>query len=260
MTGKPPQCLATQPCQKETPWGTVKGFKCQLSDELYHNTTLEKLKKIIEDGKIKVPREPHDLLGQDAISLSSCPTQTYGGTIKLVIPSKAVSAHPMCYYNPNEHPQVEKGLDEEAQKKINGYAGPNRVRSWHQVNSNVYSKECEYIVYHDIPTSNIKRVEYWIPWQPGMPTFNVSCENVYPRYIFDQLGRDPTETIIQEIQEAKKLAQKIGAEFDVKSCFTSVKTGWKNYGYQLTKENLEKLKRGIKPESHPNAVTETCLC
>jgi len=32
------------------------------------------------------------------------------------------------------------------------------------------------------------------------------------------------------------------------------------YGYQLTKENLEKLKRGIKPESHPNAVTETCLC
>ena len=245
-------CIPTRRCIRQTPVGEVEGMECPPNDVVYHNTLIGPAKKIAEDGKIRI--EKREALGQDAISFSSCPSQRFGGNIKLVVETKGLHLRPMCYY------------DHEKEKDVDRWIGSqhdmNRVRAKYAVDAAVlHMQECENISYDPVPAKAIKKVEYWIPWRVEDSYPNVGCEGAMPHYSFsERFLSDPVGKVHENIAEAKKVADKLGARFEVKSCFTALKTGWGDQYIPLNDRNLKMLEKGKTPTTVKGKVPELCRC
>lgn len=249
-------CLPSQPCVRATPYGTAEGMKCALGPEVNHNTTLEQFPKIVENGELR-PGAREWVLGQDAVSMSSCPSQSYSGTVKFVFDSGKVldKLRAMCYVNfspgcPEEHRAVEKGMSKEgAEPRDEGITGDNRVRAKYGIQPDIYTEECEYVAYEPIPLKeNLKRVEFWIPRRIDAPwESNFGCRGTSLNYA--NVFGHPPEVMLEHIGKVREAAERLGVDFKVKSCFPYMRTGrWGNTYYDLTEENLEKLARGERPE------------
>lgn len=250
-----PRCLPKLPCVRQTPYGEVEGLKCELTDEVNHNTTISGAVKIAESGYLKSGAYKGGL-GQDAISLSSCPAQDYGGNVKMIFDSGKIldKLRAMCYVDfssvydeegqrrPGPYDHVERGMGKEATEEIDGPRGSNRVRAKYAVQLDMYRDECEYLTYEDIPLrGNLKRIEYWIPWKNFRgDSYSHGCDRGRPRYA--NVHNDLVDYLGQAIEKAKNAAAIAGVDFDVKSCFTALKTGWGETYVPLTEDNLKKMK------------------
>lgn len=278
-----PLCLPRLPCARVTPYGHVEGLKCELTEEVNHNTTVESAVKIVESGTLKSGAVRH-VLGQDAVSLSSCPTQSFGGNVKLVFDSKKIldKLRAMCYVNfgriwdekmmdsrPGPYEDVDRGLGKEATEEVNGPRGSNRVHAKYAVQRKIYDKECEYLAYEDIPLrGNLKRIEYWMPWRGfKAASYSHGCDGASPKHA--NVHNDLTDNLGMNIEKIKNAADRAGVDFDLKSCFTALKVA--RYGdnkfVPLTEENLEKMKEipvvHFREEMYKMAVKdvpEECKC
>lgn len=264
-------------------------MKCELTEEINHNTDVPSFLKIAENGSLKII-DKRRVLGQDAISLSSCPAQTYGGNVKLVFNSEGLlpQLRASCYVDfswkedpetgkmgPGPYGEVDKGMSREAQKEIDGLKGDNRVRAQYAVQPSIYTDECEYLSYDDIKLKDhLKRVEFWIPWKIGTYAYTHDCDRSSPKYA--NVHGHPTELLGDDIQKVKWATERLGRElerdvdFDVKSCFTALKVGWGDKHIALTDENLEKIKdlagqsaarfRDELLELSERGVPQECIC
>lgn len=241
-------CIPTRRCHRFTPSGEIDGMECPVGDTVYHNTTLSGAASIAEDGHIKVTDK--GALGQDAISLSPCPAQHYGGNVKLVVDTKGLELRPTCYYEyEGANKDTDHGFENEARQERNGsFQGVNRIRAKHGVNLDMYNEECEVISYKDIPTKKVKRVEFWVPWRVDeRNTFSTKCVGSVPSYAHGEFG-DVMGKLQFNIATARDIARKMGAKFAVKSCFTALQTdSWGDRYVPLDKKNLSLLARGKAP-------------
>lgn len=254
------ECEASEPCKVVTPHGTFRGVRCPSGKEVVHNSPLFKAEEIVKSGALK-PSMHKTSLGQDAISLSSCPTHGYGGNVKFVFKAKDVETRPMCYYEWEHNKEADSGLEKEGHELMNDMPyGANRIRGKYGVNISMYRRECEQIADKEIPLTKLQRLEFWIPWKIREHVYNHACEGHHP----STANVDGREYMLKNLQDqiarAKKLAEKVGAPFELKSCFNSLRSGY-NRSIELNKENLEKLKQGILPEDKPkDQVNENCKC
>ena len=245
-------CKPSKPCRVETPYGMAEGKMCPLGPEVNRLVTVEDFERIAEKGVV----EPNKYTG--VVSLSSCPTQTYGGTVRLVFDTEKIKDKliPMCYVSPKSKVMCE--IEKEADKLTN--KGVPRARDYayakYAVSPDFYARECEYESRQPIPLKGtLKRVEYWIGMHPH--AFNLSCERTYPHRAGDWIS---PEDYLEEIQKVRKIAEKLGVPFQVKSCFNKLMVSW-NKAIELTPENLKKLAEGKLPEPKPaDEILETCNC
>lgn len=233
-------------------------MECPQGDTVYHNTTLEGTKQIVESGRIRAGSE--GALGQDVISLSSCPAQHYGGNVKLVVDARGLKLRPMCYYGGSEYKEVDRGVEKEAHQKTDGVAGVNRVRAKYAINYDMYNNECEAVAYEHIPISRIKKIEYWIPWQVDERySFSTGCAGTSPAYSHGEY-RDPVKQVQENIAQAKVASDKIRVPLEVKSCFTALKTGWGDQYIPLNDRTLKMLEKGRTPATVQGKVPQLCRC
>ena len=277
-------CIPTLPCVRYTPYGEVEGMKCALGTEINHNTTILNFKEVISDGALR-PGIKDWTLGQDAVSFSACPPQSYAGVVKMVFDSARLASQlrSMCYVDfawvedpdapreegklpkrmPGPWSTVEKGMDKEssgimnpdAPKEERRITGSNRIAAKYAIGRELFSKECEYISYQEIPLrGNLKRLEYWIPLRPHLlfeASFGCSPGNTVanPEGYDLKQGVGKGNSLMDSIELVKAAAETYGVDFEVKSCFPLLHArGWHEY-IELNPENLEKLKQGIIPES-----------
>lgn len=252
-------CQATEPCSAETLYGITKGKKCPVGDEVYHNTTTDGAVLIGESRKLKVGMHVGGL-GQDVLSLSSCPTQGYGGHVKFVL-KKTSQVRPMCYYDYHENKEIDRGIEKEAREEINGPVGANRIRGKYGINLSMYKGECEYVGDKDIPLKgNLKKVEYWIPWKIRKHAYNHACKGHFPSHANVDGSESGIKVLKEQIEQVKSVAQKQGVPFEVKSCFSTLKAGWGDRYIPLNKENLQKLAEGKMPDVVEGKIKEECGC
>ncbi|VVB55127.1 Uncharacterised protein [uncultured archaeon] len=263
MHKSPPKgefCEPIEPCEVDTPYGKITGKKCGIGKLAYHNTIIEKAEEIAKSCALKGGQHANQL-GQDALSLSGCPTQGYGGNIKFVLKANG-DMQPMCYYEWANNKKVDSGLEKEAHdvKTPNGEPmGTNRVRGKYGVNISMYEDEAEFVTQKDIPLDkNLVKIEYWVPWKIERYSFNSRCDGCIPSYA--NVDDRPISALLEQIERANAVANKLGVPFEVKSCFTAMKAGWGNQFIPLNKENLEKLRNGIRPEIVQGPIPEDCLC
>lgn len=257
-------CIPTEPCSRATPWGIVQGMKCYLGEEINHNTTIDGLEGIVKEGSIK-PAMKKGLLGQDVSSLSSCPAQHYGGNVKLIIPSDEVEVWAACYVNfgsdaPEEHKKVERGMVDRSREKMNeDRRGDLRVRGEFAIQPDIYTEECQYDTKEEISVDKLKRIEYWVPWSiDPWGSYSTRCRGSHPAYA-NVHGRS-LDVLKQQINRAKQAAQKVGADFAVKSCFTALKTGWGDQYISLAEKNLKLLAEGKMPAIERGEIPQKCKC
>ena len=272
-----PLCIPNQPCYVRTPYGELEGLKCQAGSEINHNTRPRILHKIAADGELR-PGERDWVLGQDTISLSSCPAQHYGGYVKLVFDTpklmKARKLRPMCYFDHEEYKEVDRKLDEESSQPRDGsVVGSNRVKARYGAAPRVlYPHECEWLSDDTVPLKgNLKRIEYWVPG--GLNEYSTSCGGPErgPSYANRQQDFMYLKAMKQEIKEAKDIAGSYRVPFKVKSCFPLLATeGWGRY-VELDQGNLDALAEGkeLSPSFHmsqetlysgENSVRYRCRC
>ena len=246
-------CKATEPCKAVTPYGTVEGKKSTLGDEVNRLVTVEDFDRIAEKGEIEPSRYT------EAVSLTTCPTQTYGGKVRLVLHSETMKDKliPMCYIPFDT--EVEKRMEDEAHKlaREGKEWTYNYVRAKYAISPDIYARESQYETREPVSLKeNLKRVEYWIGGvKPG--DFNVGCERLHPHIA----GPYSTpEDYLDHIQRAKGIAEKLGVPFEVKSCFNKLRAGWYT-AIELNEENLRKFAEGEIPSSKPEKeISETCRC
>ena len=98
-----------------------------------------------------------------------------------------------------------------------------------------------------VKTNKIKKVEYWLSY----PIHNVSCDNCYPHYLsYDPWSGKEFNAVKKEIKETKDVAEDIGADFEVKSCFKYMSVPCRGIGepdhetcdVELNEENLKRMK------------------
>lgn len=259
-----PLCVPTERCSRATPWGIVEGMKCAIGDEIYHNTTLKALEGVVEEKAIK-PGVKKGILGQDVLSMSSCPPQHYGGNIKLVVPSEQVDARAACYVNfgsdaPEEHQAVERGMEEESRKKMNDdVKGDLRVRGDYAIQPDIYTEECQYDIKEKVSADKIKRIEYWIPWRINpWGNYSTRCRGSHPGYA--NVDGKTITVLHEQIAKTKESAKQLKADFKVKSCFSALKTGWGDQYIPLNEANLAKIARGETPEVVRGKIPQKCRC
>ena len=252
-------CKATEPCRAVTPYGMVEGEKCSLRKEVNRLVTVEDFQSIAGKGRID-PSEQTKV-----VSFSSCPTQHYGGKVRLVFDTRDLKdkLEGMCYLPREkraEYADVEKGMSDEAYAE--GLKGEiwdvyNWVRAKYNVSLEMYGRECEYKSREPVSLDNLKRVEYWIGGIKARGDFSVSCEGMHPH----QAGvYSRPENYVADIKVAREISEKLNVPFEVKSCFNSLRAGW-GESIELTEENLKKLARGRIPEAkRREEVPETCKC
>ena len=247
-------CKATEPCRAVTPYGTAEGKRSSLGDEVNRLVTVDDLNRIAEKGEIE-PRKY-----TEAVSFSTCPTQTYGGKVRLVFKSEKLKLEPMCYISrDHEANEIEAGMDQEAlAEEAKGREwGTNYVRAKYAVSPDVYAAECQYEARESVPLErNLKRVEYWIGGiKPA--DFNAGCENFHP-HVAGLYSRP--EDYLEQIRRTKRIAKRLGVPFEVKSCFNKLRAGWYR-AIELNEENLRKFTEGEIPPSEPEKeIPETCIC
>ena len=249
-------CKATEHCKAVTPYGTAEGKKSTLGDEVNRLVTVDDFDRIAEKGEIEPSRYT------EAVSLSTCPTQTYGGKVRLVLHSERIKDKliPMCYISrDHEANEIEAGMDEEAlAEEAKGREwGTNYVRAKYAVSPDVYSAECQCEARERVPLErNLKRIEYWIGGIKPQD-FNVGCENFHP-HVAGLYSRP--EDYLEQIRRTKRIAEKLGVPFEVKSCFNKVRAGWYT-AIELNEENLRRFAEGEIPPSKPEKeIPETCVC
>jgi len=243
-------CTASIPCSVQTLHGLIKGKKCPINKKVYHNTVPDIAGFIAKSGTLKVGQNV-GVLGQETLSLSSCPTQGYGGNVKFVLKANK-SLKPMCYYEWKENRETDKGIDLEAHSKsVAGETlGLNRVRAKYSVQLSMYDKECEYVSNKNISLKkNLEKIEFWIPWKIGKNEYSHGCEGVSPNYANVHPGDETGIKVLKEqIEQVNGVANKLGVPFEVKSCFSLLKASWGDRYIPLTDENLKKFEKGITPE------------
>lgn len=252
-------CIASESCTAETPYGVVQGKKCPIGDEAYHNTIVDRSIEILESGVLKTGQHP-GALGQEVVSLSSCPTQGYGGNVKFIL-KNGKEVRPMCYYEYEPHKEVDRGIEKEAREDIDGMKGSNRVRAKYGVNFEMYRNECEYVSDKNIPLKpNLKKIEFWIPWRIEKFSFSHRCRGSHPGYANVGGYFSGVKLLQEQIKRVKDAAEKAGVPFEVKSCFAALKTGWGDQHIPLNKANLEKLADGELPAIVKGKIPEKCTC
>ncbi|MHC1628266.1 MAG: hypothetical protein ACXQTI_05505 [Candidatus Nezhaarchaeales archaeon] len=250
-------CKATEKCVAKTPYNTAEGKKCSLGPDVNRLMSVEDLERAVEKGEIEPSKYTK------AISFSSCPTQTFGGSVRLILDTEKIKdkLEPMCYlrYEKPEEKKILNEMDREALRLIEKRVESplNYVRAKYAVSPDIYERECEYQSREPIKLKDsLKKIEYWIG---GVKTgdINIGCERLIP-HVAGLYARP--EEYVQEIQRVKRVAEKLGVPFEVKSCFNKIRAGW-GVAIELTPENLEKMKRGEIPEPKPTEVIpETCKC
>ena len=260
-----PLCLPSIPCARWTPHGTIEGLQCDIGSEINHNTTIQALPSIIDSGRL-IPGTQKEALGQDALSLSACPSQHYGGNVKLVFDAEWLrpQLRSACYYqhyDPPRNQAIDDGLDKESREPYDGsFKGSNRVRAQYGINLSMYGEECEVTSYDPIPLEgNLKRIEYWVPWQLGTYSYSLRCRGSGPAYSFSQFG-SATKFLKEDIERVKGEAKRARVPFKVKSCFTALKPDWGNSYIPLNEKNLEMFSRGITPPIVEGEAPQECRC
>jgi len=256
--------VASEDCTVQTPHGVIKGKKCPIGKKAYHNTVPDIAGFIAKSGVLKVGQNV-GVLGQDTLSLSSCPSQGYGGNVKFVVKANK-NLNPMCYYvwdENTENKKADTGICQEASEtEVGKSLGTNRVRGKYHVNLSMYKRECEYVSHKNIPLKkNLEKIEFWIPWKIGKNEYNHACKGVLPGYANVEPGDERGIKVLKEqIEQVNGQANKLGVPFEVKSCFSALKASGGDRYIPLTDENLKKLAAGITPEVVEGKIPEKCKC
>jgi len=243
-------CKATEKCVVENKYGREEGLKCHLGAEVNRLVTVDDFENIANRGVIYPIGETR------VISFSSCPTQGYGGKVRLVFDVEKVKENiePMCYLS-NESKILDK-MEEEIQITKQPFVTADAVRGNYNANLLIYSRECEYTSKEPISIGLLKRVEYWIGGSKPFD-FSVDCERTYPHRagVFSR-----AEDYKPDIMRTKRISEKLGVPFEVKSCFNSLEAGL-DEAIELNEENLEKMKNGEIPKGrYYKEVEEKCSC
>lgn len=252
-------CKPIEKCTIKTPYGEIHGKKCIQGTELNRLVSLEDFKGISQRGQILPSKTT------EHVSLSSCPTQTYGGEVRLILDAAKVSQletfKPMCYLplryfeeSPHKKEVMAQVGEEVSQLSVQGKDDAhNYVRAKYGIGEAIFASECEFETYEPVPIkSTLKRVEFWIGEWEKRPGIQMSCDNFTPAMA--GIYADPQD-YVERIQEAKHIAKKLGVPFKVKSCFKKLCPGVRGFlpsterAIELTEENLAKLGEGIIPES-----------
>ena len=246
-------CKATEPCRAVTPYGTAEGKKSSLGNEVNRLVTVEDFDGIAKKGEIEPSRYT------EVVSLSTCPTQTYGGKVRLVLDSEGIKDKliPTCYIPFDT--EVERGMEDEAHRlaKEGKEWTYNYVRAKYAISPDIYDAECQYEAREPISLKEtLKRVEYWIGGIKPQD-FNVGCERLHPHIAGPY---STAQDYLDHIQRAKRIAENLSVPFEVKSCFSKLRASWYT-AIELNEENLRKFAAGEVPPSKPEKeIPEICRC
>jgi hypothetical protein len=240
----------TLSCSVDTPVGEIVGKKCPKGERLFHRTHADKLEGILEDGEISPSESKHGLEDTGITSMSSNPSHTFGGSVRLVMDPKRIDGlEPVCYY---DHDEMEEKVFEleDMVKEEDPNIMPNEWRAKYGINPlNPYADECEWFTREDIEKEAIDRIEYWYPWR--RPSSNCSCENKGPKYAMGYAwGRNFFEDVKEDIEESREMAEKMGVDFEVRSCFKWLqkkkdkRNSRAKEWCRLDEDNLDRLKEG----------------
>ncbi|MEM2905011.1 MAG: hypothetical protein QW587_04650 [Candidatus Bathyarchaeia archaeon] len=238
--------------------------------EIYHRTRPDNFIKILEEGVLKASDDTK------GTSFSSCPTQTYGGSVKLIFDKERLEQvagrklKPVCYAPWTRDTESGRILDRvEAEAHEPPYRGSmNETFAKYGIGPISHGEEAEYFLPGDVPLNGtLKAVEFWLDWDPA--GYKVSCENKLPQYI-DATGWSGAtiSDFIDAIRKVKAAAEKAGLPFNVKSCFKLMKVptyvgggGW----IPLNEKTLRDFERGFVPEDRIKVDPDTafkygCTC
>jgi len=241
---------ADQACTRNVEGERIAAKKCDKDKGLFHRTKTKDVLDIVDDGELK----PSDETG--VVSLTSNPSSFVGGATRFRFrPSRlAGQTRAMCYVPPNTRAgdKLSK-LRSEANKNTDkggkydpfeqGTFSPNRFRAENRISTDVYENECEHMSDKPVDLGKAEEVEYFIKGGGGI----VNADNGAVAGLKQTYGG--IEPLREEIQKAKKAADRVGADFSVNSCFSVLKvedgTFMGDYEYaKLDQENLERLKNG----------------
>jgi len=241
---------ADQACTRNVEGERLAAQKCDKDEGLFHRTSTEAVLDIVDDGELK----PSDETG--VVSLTSNPSSFVGGATRFRFnPSRlAGQTRAMCYVPSNTRASEKlKELRSEANRNTDkgdkydpfnlGTFSANRFRAENGISTNVYERECEYMSDKPVDLDKAEEVEYFIKGGGGI----VNADNDAVAPLKQTYGG--IEPLREEIQKAKKAADRVGADFSVNSCFSVLKVEdgsfMGNYEYaKLDKENLERLENG----------------
>jgi len=265
----------TIPCKRKLNSEEVHGVSCSMNDkgELYHHTSFDNFLATLDEFALIPSSDP---LEDGTVNFSANPNFHRFGAIRLVFdgsnPELLKNVQPMCYVKGED----ERKLSNEVLRRIHEYEkthhgetiGITRVEN-SQIGAEpywVFKNECKYYSKAAISLNNVKRVEYWIPYDINKPE-STAGTNVVPciaDYSFFATDREPEKNLqelINQVKRAKEIAEKdLQVPFQVKSCYPYIKTLMYR-GIRLTEENLKKIENGIIPEEEDVRYVEpNCTC
>jgi hypothetical protein len=255
----------------------IRCWICNESDVLYRREIIDNAEKIVEKGYF----EPS---GTDVVSLSANPYHTYGGPVRFVFYKEDMGCpvEPMCYIiNPDEEDKYVKLRQAKEKYYVDNYYKffgdksvniTNLIDAEYGVTANAYIKECEYMGRCSVPTSKVRRIEYWLGQAMYLydiaPQRYVTCEHTYPAYIdasgYDQWSMYKWKIVFGELPRARRLAQMLGVPFVAKSCFPAIKISPHEWVI-LNSKNLRRIAEGkdliiIRPKETLTFDRNDCRC
>jgi len=247
-----PRKEPAEDCVKTLGNTTINAEACELNDRLYHRTSLNSLKNIVEDGSIKPSKET------GVVSFTSNPSSFVGGAIRTKMDVDEVNTLPplrrMCYVTDDE--EREKLEEKKRNKRENmekggrfdpgdtGVFSPNRFRAEVGLSTPTYSRECEFMSDDEVDADNIEKVELFVEGNGGIVNTTGGRGVADVNTTYNGLGQ-----LRDKIEQAKDVAQENGFEFGVNSCYSYmlVDSGQfvGDYKYaKLDQDNLKRLANG----------------
>lgn len=220
---------------------TVECDICSNDEELYHLTSVDTLRTILDSRKMEPVGE------SKSVSMSANPDNTFGGRTKVTFDkTKLNSLQPMAYFTHDSPAQKAYWEIEEKRKKESNYARTlDDIRSEVGMQPEIYKQECEWFSREmlPIPKESLKKIEYFIT--PPMSPLRVDCVGYFPHRV--DLTQDYLyQGLLEDIAKVREMAQKASIPFAVTSCFPYIIRGWGQY-IELNDENLWRFTRGEEP-------------
>lgn len=247
-----PKKVAYRKVKKVIDGEEVECEVCLDKKELYHLTSVAAAGMVIEAGKM----EPSG--HSKSVSLSANPDHTYGGRVKITFDRRKLpELQPMCYYDMHSPTADAYYRAEDKRKKESNYARSlDDMRAEIGMQPDVYQAECEWFTRETLPVpkDSIKKIQYFIT--PPMNPARVDCTGYFP-HIVDLHTHGTYRELLSDIKEVRQMAQKVGAPFEVMSCFPFIQLGPGQY-IDLTDDNLGKLSRVENPVIINKSPLEEC--
>lgn len=262
--------ISFKSCERPANKEVIKGEQCDSDGETYyHHTGIKNLASIRTNGALKPSPDPWT---DGTVNFSLNPHLHRFGSVRFLFDRKRVeseiSTEPMCYATGEDIWKEAEIVDRIQQERSKESKTMGRWRIEHElgIETPVYRNECQRYTTHPVPLKYVKKVEYWLPWQPGPFGSPTGCA-VSPcsaNWTAWSTGLpNAFEQVKKEIREAKDFAKGLGVPFGVETCYPYA-TLDRDEVVILDKENLNRLEREEEPIKkyrwEARLPAEECVC